>query len=250
MYSDSELKCLIGFVRWQNSLKLLFLGKALGEMKIFGIGLNKTGTKTLTKCLYTLGFDRPISCRRDLLIDYRKGDFEKIFEVSDQNNSFADWPWCLMYKELYRRYGSSARYILTKRKTSIAWLESLKAHSERVHSTEHCRLLAYGHNYPHGFEEYHTDFYERHNNEVHDFFRRNQCENLLLELSFDAGDGWEKLCSFLDARMPAAPFPHEGSLAATQEPSEYREDNAKRILEQLKSIWQPSLEINHTHSNV
>ncbi len=250
MYSDFELKCLIGFVRWQNCLKLLFLGKALGEMKIFGIGLNKTGTKTLNKCLLNLGFKNPISCRRDLLIDYRNGDFKKIFEVSDQNDVFEDWPWCLIYKELYYRYGSSARYILTKRKTSIAWLESLKSHSERVHSTEHCRLLAYGHNYPHGFEEYHTDFYEKHNDEVRDFFKRNKCENLLLELSFDAGDGWEKLCSFLGAAVPSLPIPHENSSQSILGLSPYREDNARRIKEQLESIRNKSFEVHHTLSNV
>jgi len=42
-------------------------------MKIFGIGLNKTGTKTLGRCFEALGRNS-LSFRADLLSQFRVGD--------------------------------------------------------------------------------------------------------------------------------------------------------------------------------
>jgi hypothetical protein len=67
--------------------------------KVFGVGLNKTGTTTLGVCLRSLGF-RHVSCRRDLLESFRNRNLERVFAVADAHDSFADWPWPLMYGEL------------------------------------------------------------------------------------------------------------------------------------------------------
>jgi len=178
-------------------------------MKIFGIGLNKTGTTTLGRCLEMLGFKKHVSVRFDLLAKYREGSLDEIFSVADQNESFEDFPWPLMYRELYLRYGDGARYILTKRASSQDWLNSLKRHSLKTSRNNHCRLLAYGYAYPHGLEYYHLSFYQRHNQAIKDFFVKQRSEHLLLEISFDSGDGWDKLCGFLGLSVPNAQFPHE-----------------------------------------
>ena len=205
-------------------------------IKIFGIGLNKTGTTTLAKCLDVLGCGKHVSCRGDLLAKFREGSLNEIFSVIDQNNTFEDWPWPLMYRELFFRYGDSARYILTKRSSANVWLESLKKHSLITPVDTHCRFLAYGFNYPNGRERYHLDFYERHNGEIREFFSHHNAEHLLLELSFDSGDDWEKLCTFLDKPVPNSSFPHEnkGSVSLSEE---IERQNRIRIHEQLSLLW-------------
>ena len=75
------------------------------KLKVIGIGLNKTGTTTLAKGLHVLGYQKHVSVRGDLLAKYKNGDLEEIFEVVEENESFEDWPWPLMYKELFSGSG-------------------------------------------------------------------------------------------------------------------------------------------------
>lgn len=203
--------------------------------KVIGIGLNKTGTKTLSACLRHFGYERNISVRRDLLELYRDGELEEIFKVVDKNETFEDWPFPLVYKELFFRYGSLARYILTKRKDPISWLNSLKSHSLTTSPDLHCRRLAYGFNYPHGLEKEHLDFYCTHNDRVVEFFNEHNASHLLLEISWDAGDGWDKLCPFLGEPIPTLPFPHLNE-AAREIPDEIKKANLLLINQQLTSL--------------
>lgn len=205
--------------------------------KVFGIGLNKTGTTTLARCLRILGFGKHVSCRGDLLARYREGDLGEVFDVTDDGETFADWPWPLMYRELFSRYGDRARYILTRRSSAEIWLESLKRHCLRTAVDGHCRLLAYGYNYPHGLEGYHLNFYETHNRQVREFFALQGCGHLLLELSFDSGDGWPELCAFLGRPLPVVPLPHENK-GSVPVPKDRERQNAIRITEQLALLQQ------------
>lgn len=209
---------------------------AMKPYKIFGIGLNKTGTKTLAACLKKLGYDDHIAVRRrDLLVQYRNGELENIFNVIAEYGSFEDWPFPLMYREIFFRYRDGARYILTKRKNADSWLSSLKHHSLRTDPDSHSRLLAYGYNYPHGFEQEHIDIYNRHNSEVVEFFEGHNASHLLLEISWDAGEGWEPICSFLNEPVPAADFPHENK-GETPIPEHIRSENERRIEQQIKRL--------------
>lgn len=208
--------------------------------KVIGVGLNKTGTTTLAKCLQILGYQRHVSVRGDLLAKYRDGRLDDIFSVVEQHESFEDWPWPLVYKELFFRFGDKARYVLTTRRDADAWLESLKRHSLRTSPDRHCRLLAYGYNYPHGLERYHLDFYQRHNYEVKKFFEDHNAQDLLLEISWDAGDGWEKLCRFLGEPIPTIAFPHENK-GSQPIPKEVEEENMRRINQQLSILFRDAL---------
>lgn len=203
--------------------------------KVIGVGLNKTGTTTLSKCLGMLGYQRHVSVRRDLMAKYREGYLDEVFKVVEQNESFEDWPWPLMYKELFFRFGDRVRYVLTTRKSADAWLDSLKRHSLRTTPDKHLRLLAYGYNYPHGVEKHHLDFYRKHNEEVKKFFEDHNAQHLLLELSWDAGDGWEKLCHFLSEPIPALDFPHENK-GSQPIAKEIEEENLRRIGQQLSLL--------------
>lgn len=200
--------------------------------KVIGIGLNKTGTTTLAASLRQLGYPRHVSNRRDLLAWRHAGDPGPTFEVVEQNDSFEDWPFPLMYRELFDRFGDRARYVLTTRRDAATWLASLKAHSLRTPPDRHARLLAYGYAYPHGVEPHHLAFYERHNAEVRAFFRDRGAERLLLEVCWEAGDGWAELCGFLGLPVPPLPFPHANRAEPSPDPA-LAAANRARIRDQL-----------------
>lgn len=164
--------------------------------KVFGIGLNKTGTTTLGTCLERLGYDH-VSCRADLLADWRAGRKDAVFAVTDAHQSFEDWPWPLMYRDLSARYGTDARFILTLRRSPEAWLRSLKRHAlQRTSVRGHCRKLAYGYSYPHHAE-------------VVGFFDSAGANDQLKVLCWETGDGWDELCDFLGHDRVDRPFPHD-----------------------------------------
>ncbi|WP_223428559.1 sulfotransferase family protein [Tateyamaria pelophila] len=174
--------------------------------KVFGIGLHKTGTTTLGTCFRELGFDH-LSCRKDLLAKLRKGEVEAIYSEIDKYQSFEDWPYPLMYKELAERY-PDAKFILTLRKDADVWLRSFHRHSLRRSSMKNAQKLAYGVAYTLGNEEYLKEFYKTHEADVRAFFAQTEPDRLLV-LCWETGSGWDELCSFLGLDVPATPFPHE-----------------------------------------
>ncbi|KAA3507677.1 sulfotransferase family protein [Agrobacterium rosae] len=195
-------------------------------MKIFGVGLNKTGTSTLGACFQRLGY-KHLSVRRDLLQAYREGRLNDVFSEIDQYETFEDWPYPLMYRELEERYGPDAKFVLTVRKSPQTWLRSLERHSMYSKPHRHSRKLAYGFNYPHYSRKHHVDFYERHYREVHEYFSAKNASNRLLLMCWENGDGWEKLCSFLEMPLPAEPVPMS-NVSAERPPS--GNEQANRLL--------------------
>lgn len=177
-------------------------------MKVFGIGLNKTGTKTLGSCFARFGM-RHLSGRPDLLAKYRAGAVLDVFAEIDRYESFEDWPYPLMFRELFFRYGHDAKFVLTLRRSPEVWLNSLKRHSLRTSPDNHSRLLAYGYAYPHGVEACHLDQYEQHAANVRQFFRAHAAQDRLLEVCWESGDEWAPLCTFLRRPVPSDPFPHK-----------------------------------------
>jgi len=205
------------------------------KTKVIGLGLIKTGTTTLGACLRELGYNH-ISNRRDLLIAFRHGDLQSLYDVCDEHDSFEDWPYPLAYRELYGRYGSGARYVLTVRSSSEVWLASLKAHCLRTHPTAHSRLLSLGYAYPHGFEAEHIALYERHNAAVKAFFQEHGVGHLLKVICWEDGHGWPELCSHLGKDVPAVQFPHLNSSAESETDTFIVAENQRRIDEQLSLL--------------
>ena len=175
------------------------------KTKVFGIGLNKTGTSTLAECGKALGY-KTYSCSRkltkDVVVDR---NFSNTFSVVDKYDFFEDWPWPLIYKQLDKAYPGS-KFILTKRSTPSVWLNSLKKHSMRTKPFQHCRKLAYGYNYPHGHESAFLNFYSEHNAEVREYFKNRS--NDLLEVCWESGHGYEELCDFLNRPNINESMPH------------------------------------------
>ncbi len=174
-------------------------------MRVFGIGLNKTGTTTLARALSHLGFDKAFGYDLGLTRLYFNGEKELIINKAKQGNNFQDWPWPLMYKDLYDQF-PEAKFVLTKRKSSKTWFQSLCKHALLTGPTE-ARKLIYGHYMPQEFEQEHLDFYEKHNEEVSAFFKKMSPENFLV-ICWEEGDNWKELCLFLNKSIPGIKFPH------------------------------------------
>jgi hypothetical protein len=173
-------------------------------IKVVGIGLSKTGTSTLKHMLTALGY-RVCGPRKDLLARVRRGEMSAIDDTLKVYDGFEDWPWPLTYQHVMERYGQRARFILTVRDTTDKWLASVVAHGFRTDPAKSMRH-AYGYYRPFGREQEFRSMYEAHNDDVRRFFAAYPGQ--LLEFCLDKGDGWEKLCGFLDEPVPALPVPH------------------------------------------
>jgi hypothetical protein len=181
------------------------MGRTAGNSKIFGIGLNKTGTTTLGLCGKILGY-RSTSCDKGLLEDVTlRNDFTRVNATVGQFDLFEDWPWPLIYKELDLKFPGS-KFVLTTRKNADVWLDSFKKHAIKTNPSGHCRKLAYGYNYPHRHEQEHLEFYQRHNDSVRTYFSGRDSD--FIEICWENGDGFEKLCNFLGRDIPDIPLPH------------------------------------------
>jgi hypothetical protein len=196
--------------------------QASGDSKIFGIGLNKTGTTTLGECGKILGY-RCVSGCKELLEDVvLRRDFSRVKQMVGENDFFEDWPWPLIYEELDQMFPRS-RFILTVRRDSMAWLDSLKRHSMRTHPTGHCRKLAYGYNFPHRREKEHLEFYLQHNENVRRYFAGR--DDNFIEICWEKGDGFEKLCRFLGKDVPDVPLPHANQGSTVEINEDWLEKN-------------------------
>ncbi len=202
--------------------------------KVFGLGLNKTGTSSLKVALRRLGYDH---CRRQgrLAHAWFDGERDEVFAVADRFESFEDWPWPLMYRELFERYGDGARYILTTRKSPEIWVESLKKHTVVTRAGGVIRKKIYGYRYPHGAEAAHMDVYRAHNDAVRAYFLHH-APHLFLEVCWENGDGWPELCDFLLEPRRDTPFPHANRKGTAAPDPEVVAENEKRIRRQLRNL--------------
>jgi len=211
-------------------------------MKVFGVGLNKTGTKTLCEALKILGFKNSQSSdvknspiiRWELTNHWKNQNFEPIIEFSKDYNNFEDWPWPLVYQIMYKTY-EDAKFILTVRKSPEVWYESLCKHAKRVSDSRFSKMI-YGYHMPHDFKKEHISFYKTHNEDVCNYFNENNSDRLLV-LCFEDGDAWSKLCTFLDQKIPQKPFPHKNNSEDLEKTSNPLAVSFIRKYRQMKKLF-------------
>lgn len=192
--------------------------------KLFGIGLSKTGTSSLREALVLLGY-RVLGPSKRLLREVRSGDLRGVIACAQEYDAFEDFPYPLVFRELHRHYGRHARFVLTRRRTADVWYDSLCDHARtsRLFSSQR---LTYGHYRPFGRKPQYVSFYERHNQAVRDYFSAHDAADLLLEVCWDEGDGWNELCGFLDIPAPEFLFPR----ANRSEPKKFRGRRAVNVV--------------------
>jgi hypothetical protein len=175
--------------------------------KIFGIGWAKTGTTTLGKCFEIMGFNHQ-SQDLGLVRDVGNGDLSRIMALVENKDTFEDWPWIILYKELDKAFPGS-QFVLTKRK-SEKWIRSYKnmlaKQGDASDELNEKRRTLYGLPFPNVSESQLIERYETHNSEVERYFH-NRPDDLLV-VDWEEGNGWKELCEFLGKNIPSAPFPH------------------------------------------
>jgi hypothetical protein len=138
-------------------------------LKVFGIGLNKTGTSTLGAAGELLGL-RDKSWDAGLFHDTMiEGRRDRLWRAIDEFDLFNDFPYPLLYPEIDARY-PNAKFVLTRRSSPEVWLSSIKSHSMRASPSSRTHRVVYGLRYPHGCEDLYLEYYKRHFETAREYF--------------------------------------------------------------------------------
>lgn len=170
-------------------------------MKIICVGLPKTGTTSLKKALQILGYNAIGWSTRAAQL-YHDRRFDVLYnEYMTKFDAFTDAPWSLMYK-IFDGMFDDCRFIMTNRIYDKIY-KSLKNHI--LSKKENNLGLVYPFSDVINEEQEMRIYFNNHDVEVGTYFyHRCDCLNLWIP----EGDGWGKLCKFLDKSIPYVPFPH------------------------------------------
>lgn len=175
--------------------------------KVFGIGWAKTGTSTLGACFRILGY-RHQGQRLELVDDVKRGEMGRILAIAAEKDTFEDWPWIVLYRQLDEAFPESS-FVLTTRNPA-SWLPSyrnmLKRESPPTAELRARRQVLYGFPVETATDAQLVERFERHSRDVREYFA-NRPESLLT-LDWQAGDDWKQLCDFLGVETPDVPLPH------------------------------------------
>lgn len=201
-------------------------------LKVIGVGFPRTGTLSLKLALEQLGFGpchhmiEILQHPEQALLWGRKFGGESLDwdEVFAGYASTTDAPSCFFYKELAARY-PDAKLVLSTR-SAESWWQSAQAtvmsaeNRERMMHSPNAALMApmfqqmreYLSKRPGSFPdpenadaEQAITAFNRHNEGA----RREFSPGRLLV--FEAKEGWEPLCGFLDVPVPDIPYPRANS---------------------------------------
>ncbi len=183
--------------------------------KIFGIGLSKSGTNSLTKALRRLGF----------LSSHYENEFSmQLLDADDAIifDAMTDTPVCIRFELLYHRF-KNAKFVWTKIPYD-RWRDAFNRHCVRVFGTSNFSVIRevprrYQHR-PCMSDIEKIDWtlyfcydnleeaYQAYQNRVESFFRNKPKDKLLI---LETGDGreWQTLCDFLSCEVPDEPYPWE-----------------------------------------
>ncbi len=172
-----------------------------GNPKVFGIGLNKTGTKTLAKHLKALGFrhrsyDSPNVTESPSFDLWEAKEIDALLSIMDNFDSCEDWPWPLLYRELDERFVDS-KFVLTIRRSADAWYQSLCKMAVRIGPLPLYEKSVYGSSMPHGRKQALVQIYNRHNAAVEAYFADRPGK--LLKLCWETNNDPKQLTDFLGA---------------------------------------------------
>ena len=199
-------------------------------MKIFCIGLNKTGTTSLVDAWKELGYDKiysridktilreimPNKYKRNSKVITRSGfnnDFSTLKLLISGYNCFKDRPFNTnhLYSWLDANYDNS-KFILTVRDEN-EWWDSVNRWLTKTHPNFHdtedkrnskIELYKDHFNTTEFTKDSFTKYYRDYNNKVREHFKG---KSNFLELNICNGDGWELLCPFLEKEIPDKQFP-------------------------------------------
>ncbi len=142
--------------------------------------------------------------------DIAKNVLPMAYSLVDDFDAFQDNPWPIIYKELDAKFPGS-KFILTLR-SSESWIKSQVNHFGKKETP--MRKWIYGVGSPEGNEDIYVDRFKCHYEEVIEYFKDRPHDLLIMDLP--NGDGWEKLCTFLERDIPPTPFPQANKASDRQ----------------------------------
>lgn len=176
---------------------------------VFNIGLNRAGTTSLAEALGILGIKTL----------HHKYQGNRLFDLMQQNIhsgqrlfygldhlywGFSDFAGQYFFQLLDQQYPGS-KFILTTRELD-AWLASRERKVRKNHADP---------DYRYHFLQIDREGWAREYRAFHQaatkYFAGRDKDFLIIDIP--SGEGWEKLCRFLDKPMPEVPFPNRNALA-------------------------------------
>lgn len=194
--------------------------------RVFGVGLSRTGTRSLAAALKlldlrTVHFPADPLTRREIRTYHADPAAPLRLTVMDSHAAAVDTPIASSFPGLDRAYPGSL-FVYTTRPLA-EWLRSCEVywdtllHPQLENPTMDRALLAYMravNRAVYGVERFdRAQFaaaHERHDRAVRSHFRDRAGQLLVLPLC--EGAGWEPLCAFLGRAAPTLPFPHHNRM--------------------------------------
>lgn len=173
-------------------------------MKIFCLGLSKTATTSLADALEILGYKAAHWHYTRHLFRYTDNGIEINFDKFEDYDAFADTPIARIYPDLDMKYPGS-KFILTVRDVS-RWEKSFR---DQFGNGTPDRFSARLHMELYGTDSYNHESciasFNRHTEGVLRYFSGREQDLLIMDIT--KGDGWDKLCPFLNRQVPNVEFP-------------------------------------------
>ena len=178
--------------------------------KVFGIGLSKTATTSLSSALEMLGYKTKHFPIR--MLKYESGKLQIRPKYAKRYDAMTDIPIARFYKRLYRYY-PKAKFILTVRDMD-GWLDSCKRHFWPGQILKGNNWINKLHKDVYNAIDFdktrYKKAYKKHKNEVFNFFDDKRDQLLVIDIT--DGDGWKPICNFLNEPMPDEDFPKKDCL--------------------------------------
>ena len=153
--------------------------------RVYGIGLSRTGTTSLTHALRHIGID---------MIHYPTE--EQLFNPTTQAAS--DLPVAIYFKELDLKFPNS-KFIYTTRDRD-SWISSMESHFT-THNTRN-EWFKTNRQKMYGSVAFNKDFcleaYDKHDEDVKTYFKNR--DNLLI-MNIIEGDGWDEIIEFIRIKI-------------------------------------------------
>lgn len=185
--------------------------------RIFGIGMHRTATSSLSKAFTILGFDS---------FHFNTGNEARMIweemNISGRSNTLEKWyalcdlPIPLLYKKLDEAYPGS-KFILTVRDEK-AWLNSVRRLWDARFNPDRWTWDVYPfthriHRALYGRQDFDAPTmlarYRKHNADVKEYFKDRPDDLLVMDMDEKSQwkSGWNWLCNFLDVPVPEVSYP-------------------------------------------
>ena len=188
------------------------------KRKVFCLSFAGTGGDDIRSALSFLGY-KAFGWHKEttatLIANILDDDIPSVFKRVHERDAFVGFPWWLCYAELDKQF-TNAKFILTLPADEPRWIQDAQ---QRVLNDLRAQLLSNdaGESMISSYLDMKSSdavfatYYKSTVAAIRKHFRGRP--DKLLEMRVSNGDGWEKLCPFIEAPIPDAAFPPDSKQA-------------------------------------